>query len=507
MKRVVSLYLPSWSTDRLRRMTGAAALRADAPLVVVGRDGSRRIVTAADAAAAAIGVRVGMPAAKAQALAVGLEIRDADPAGDGEALERLALWILQRVAPIVAADPPDGIVIDTTGADHLHGGEAAMLDGLVGRLAMSGVSARAAVADTWGAAYALARFGTEVTMIAAPGHEHSVISALPIEALRLPAGMPAALRVLGFERIGDLIAQPRGPLALRFGPELGRRLDQALGRAAEPMEPIRPAELTEVRRALPEPISAAETIARYIGKLVDALCAELERKSQGARRVDLIFHRVDSRAQAIRVGMAKPVRDAKRLTRLLCDKIETIDPGFGIEMLTLYATVAEPLDPRQIVTSLVEASEPDISDLIDTLANRVGERAIYRAAPVASDVPERSVSRVPALAPDTGANWPDAWPRPARLLLTPEPVETIALLPDHPPVSFTWRGVRRRVRRADGPERIFGEWWKRDAELAAVRDYFRVEDEAGERYWLYRAGDGEDEATGPQRWFIHGVFG
>lgn len=464
-------------------------------------------MTAADPAAAALGVRVGMPAAKAQALAAGLQIRDADPLGDAEALERLALWILQRVAPIVTADPQDGIVIDTTGTDHLHGGEAAMLDGLVGRLAMSSVAARAAVADTWGAAHALARFAAGPMMIAAPGHGPSVISALPIEALRLPPGMPAALRVLGFERIGELIAQPRAPLTLRFGPELGRRLDQALGRAAEPIEPLRPAELSEVRRSFAEPISAAETIARYIGKLVEALCTDLEQNGQGARRLDLICQRVDSRAQAIRVGMAKPVRDAKRLTRLLCDKIETIDPGFGIDTLTLCATVAEPLEPRQMATSLIEVAEPDISDLIDTLASRVGDRALYRAAPVASDVPERSVSRVPALAPQTGASWPDAWPRPARLLLTPEPVETIALLPDHPPVSFTWRGVRRRVRRADGPERVFGEWWKRDAELAAIRDYFRVEDEAGERYWLYRAGNGEDETTGSQRWFIHGVFG
>jgi len=507
MKRVVSLYLPNWSIDRLRRLTGAAAPRADAPLVIVGRDGSRRMVTAADAAAVALGVRVGMPAAKAQALVAGIEIRDADPAGDAEALVRLALWILQRVAPIVAADPPDGIVIDTTGADHLHGGEPAMLDGLVGRLAMSGVAARVAVADTWGAAHALARFAANPTVAGSPGHGPSVIATLPIEALRLPPALPAALRVLGFERIGDLIAQPRAPLALRFGPELGRRLDEALGRTAEPIEPLRPPELTEVRRAFAEPISAAETIARYISKLVEALCAALEQKGEGARRLDLICQRVDSRAQAVRVGMAKPVRDAKRLTRLLCDKIEAIDPGFGIEMLKLCATVAEPLETRQMASSLIQEAEPDISDLIDALANRVGERAIYRAAPVASDVPERSVSRVAALAPETGTAWPDGWPRPARLFLQPEPIETIALLPDHPPVSFTWRGIRRRVRRADGPERVFGEWWKRDAELAAVRDYFRVEDDAGERYWLYRAGDGEDAATGSQRWFIHGIFG
>jgi len=488
-------------------MAGDKAPPADAPLIVVGREGSKRLVTAADAAAVALGVRVGMPAAKAQALVAGLTIRDADPVGDAEALERLALWVLQRIAPIVAADHPDGIVIDTTGADHLHGGEAAMLDGLLGRLAMSGITAQAAIADTWGAAHALARFAARPTVIAPPGHDASVIASLPIEALRLPAAMPGELRMLGFERIGDLLGQPRAPLALRFGPEIGRRLDEALGRSAEPIEPIRPDELVEARRVFAEPISAAETIARYTAKLVVALCAALEEKGQGARRLDLICQRVDSRAQAVRIGMAKPIRDAKRITRLLCDKIETIDPGFGIETMTLCATIAEPLGSRQSVTSLIEEAEPDISDLIDTLANRVGERAIYRAAPVASDVPERSVCRIPALAPDTGAGWPDAWPRPARLLLRPEPVETIALLPDHPPVSFTWRGVRRRVKRADGPERVFGEWWKRDAELSAVRDYFRVEDDAGERYWLYRAGDGEDAATGSQRWFIHGVFG
>ena len=294
---------------------------------------------------------------------------------------------------------------------------------------------------------------------------------------------------------------------MRFGPELGRRIDQATGDAAELIEPVRPADLIEVRRAFAEPIGAAETIARYIGKLVVELCERLEEHGLGARRLDLICRRVDNDAQAVRVGMATPVRDVKRLTRLLCDKIETIAPGFGIELMTLAATVAEPFGRKQIVSSLIEETAADVSDLVDTLMNRVGERAIYRMAPVASDVPERSVCRVPAMAADSGAGWPGHWPRPSRLLAHPEPVETVALLPDHPPVSFTWRGVRRRVRRADGPERVFGEWWKRDAELVAVRDYFRVEDDAGERYWLYRAGDGEDASTGSHRWFVHGVFG
>jgi protein ImuB len=177
--------------------------------------------------------------------------------------------------------------------------------------------------------------------------------------------------------------------------------------------------------------------------------------------------------------------------------------------MTLTAIVAEPLAASQTVSPLAEETEPDISGLIDVLANRVGAHRLYRFAPVASEVPERSVARVPPLAPaaDDGASgWRADWPRPPRLLSPPEPIETMALLPDHPPVWFAWRGVRRRVRRADGPERIHAEWWKRDAELTAVRDYFRVEDEAGGRYWIYRAGDGEHAETGSQRWFLHGIF-
>jgi protein ImuB len=507
MPRVVSLFLPTWPTDRARRNLGAAAPPAEAPLVLIGREGRRRVVLAADRAALRAGLRVGMPATKAQALVKGLIVRDAEPAADIEALERLALWALQRYAPIVATDPPDGLVIDTTGAAHLHGGEDVMLKTMVERLAASGIAARAAIADSWGAAHGFARCAARPVIVIQPGESAKAIVDLPIAALRLPRDMVDALRLLGFERIGELAAKPRAPLTLRFGPELGRRLDQAMGRLSEPIVPVRPPDLIEVRRGFAEPIGAAETIARYTGKLVTQLCEALEAKGLGARRLDLLFYCVDNRIEAIRIGTALPVRDVKRLTRLLCDRIETVDPGFGIEIMSLAATLAEPLAPKQTISSLVEEPEADVSGLIDVLANRVGEKRLYRFAPVASDVPERSVQRVAPMAPVTGEGWPDHWPRPARLLSTPEAIETVALLPDHPPVTFTWRGVRRRVRRADGPERVFGEWWKRDAELIAVRDYFQIEDEAGERFWIYRAGDGEDPETGSHRWFLHGIFG
>ncbi len=475
------------------------------PLVLVGRDGNRRVVTAADRLAEDAGLHVGMPATKAQALVPGLAVLDADPAGDAAALERLGVWAL-RFSPMVAVDAPDGIVIDTTGADHLHGGEETMLRNLVDRFASSGLEARVAIADTWGAAHAAARFSGAAMALVEKGETRQALAALPLGALRLEPRLRLDLTVLGFTTIGDLAAQPRAPLTLRFGPQLGRRLDQAFGAIPEPIDAVRSPDLVEVRRVFAEPIGAPETIARYTGKLVVALVAELELRALGARRLDLLFGRVDNLWQAIRIGLARPERDVRRLTRLLCERIETIEPGFGIEVMTLTATLAEPLGDRQVISSLVEEPEADVASLVDLLANRIGDRRLYRFAPRPSDVPERSVTRVEPMSLDDGASWDDHWPRPARLLPRPEAVETMALLPDHPPVWFTWRGQRRRVRRADGPERVFGEWWKREAELATVRDYFRVEDDAGERYWIYRAGDGEHPETGSHRWFLHGIF-
>lgn len=210
---------------------------------------------------------------------------------------------------------------------------------------------------------------------------------MPLEALRIMPAVAEGLRKLGFRTIGDLLDQPRAPLTLRFGHDLARRIEQMQGALAEPIEPVRPDDVIEVRRAFAEPIGAAETIARYIGKLVIQLCALLEEHGLGARRLDLICQRVDSRAQAVRVGMAAPVRDTKRLTRLLCDKIETISPGFGIEVMTLAATVVEPLEHKQSISSLIEESAPDITSLIDVLMNRVMFISAYPQNAIASASP------------------------------------------------------------------------------------------------------------------------
>lgn len=469
-------------------------------------DGARRLVTAADHAAQALGLIPGLPLAQAQARVPDLHIEPADPAADLAALERLGLWALWRYCPLVAVDPPDGLLLDITGAAHLMGSEQVLADDLVQRSRASGLSARVAIADTIGAAHGLARFLNRPVTIAPPGETRAAVAPLPIAALRLDAALVDRLRRLGFDTIAELEATPRAPLALRFGALVGRRLDQAHGRLAEPFEPLIDPILIDTRRAFAEPIAAAETIVRYIGKLVTTLVEKLEAAGHGARRLDLVIHRVDGGLQAIRVGTAAPARDVRRLTRLLVDKVETIDPGFGIELMSLTASLTEPLGARQVGT-LGEPPVKDITGLIDALGNRFGADKLYRAVAVQSDLPERAVQQVSPLAPPSGQTWPQRWPRPSRLFAKPEPVETLALLPDQPPVQFTWRGVRRRVKRADGPERVFGEWWRRDAERAAVRDYFMVEDEAGERFWLFRSGDGEDPATGDLGWYLHGIFG
>ncbi len=379
-------------------------------------------------------------------------------------------------ALIVALDPPDGLLIDVTGAAHLHGGEAALLRDLLSRLQAAVIAARAGLADTVGAAHALARFAPDPLTIVAPGQTGAALASLPIAALRLDMECVDRLHRLGFETIADLMAVPRAPLALRFGPEPGRRLDQALGCLAEPIAPFRPPELIHVRNAFAEPIGAPETLARWIAHLTGRLCPMLERRGLGARRLDLLFERIDGRVEAIRIGTARPVRNPQHLARLLTDRLETVDPGFGIEAMILIASLAEPLMYSQgnplgeaaragFVGAGRSAREP--SRCPTALSGYPGRERSARA--LGQERARRSPRRPVAI-------WPEHWPRPSRLLSPPEPVETVALLPDHAPAQFTWRGVCRRVIRADGPERVFGEWWRHDGEADAVRDYFIVED-------------------------------
>ncbi|HEX8383148.1 MAG TPA: DNA polymerase Y family protein [Sphingomonas sp.] len=497
------------------------------PMVTAHRVDGRDIIHAACPRARALGLDPGTWLTQARATVPGLLILPADPEGDRAALHRLAVALARRWAPTVMMSDDAGLFIDLTGVAHLHGGEARFARRLRRLLARLGHAARIGIADTPGAAHAFARRRRDPIAICPPGRHREALAPLPADALRLEPRHLELLRRLGVDTVGELARLPRGPLARRFGGALVRRLDQALGHAPEPLDPVAVPERIMVEQRFAEPIATAEAIAHWLDVLVPRLCAALARAGRGARLVELVAVRVDGVPQIIRVGLARPARDPARLGRLLVRRIEEIAPGFGLDALALHVLRSDPLGPESLAPALAEDAAPDLAPLVDALANRLGGRLPWRARPVESDVPERSVAHRPPLdapgrAPpvlrqgdvrllDARAAdhpWHPRWPRPALLLRHPERIEhVLAELPDQPPKRFTWRGTSHYVVRADGPERITGEWWRRVAEEGAVRDYFSVEDEAGHRFWLFRRGDGVRAETGDLSWHLHGFHG
>jgi protein ImuB len=473
--------------------------------------GVRRL-TALDEAATRLGLFKGQAAADAAALVPELLTHDADPAADAAALEALCDWSA-RFSPAVAPDPPDGFFLDVTGVAPLWEAERTLAADLVSRLAAHGLSARAAIASTAGAAWALAHFGADGAVVA-PGEEVQALSALPVTALRCEPAAAAQLARLGLVTLGHLMHLPRAQITRRFGPEVVLRLDQALGRTGEALAFRRPPEPWFARLAFAEPISAPEDLARVTADVAALLCARLEARGLGARRFRLAFHGVDGRPRRLEVGLALPSRDPGPLVRLFHPKLETIDPGFGIEVVTLTAAETAPLAARQARWGLEnqgggqEESQEALAPLIDRLVGRLGEEAIWRATPFPSHLPERASATLAPLAPSQGSQtWDPDLPRPLRLFRHPERVEVVAPAPDDPPRLFRWRGLAHRVRLAEGPERLAPEWWRLPFEAGdggEVRDYYRVEDEAGARFWLFRAGPYRSDQ--PARWWLHGLF-
>jgi len=470
--------------------------------------GVRRLA-AVDPVAARLGLFPGQKAADAAALVPELAAAEAEPEADASALTALVHWCV-RFSPAVAADPPDGLFLDVEGLAHLWGGEPALMADFRARLAANGLTVRLALADTAGAAWALAHYGADGT-IAAPGAAGQALASLPPAALRLDAGLAAQAERLGLRTVGRLMALPRGPFARRFGGGALARLDQALGRAPEALTFRRPPSPWTARMAFAEPISTPEDLARVARDISGTLCARLEAGGYGARRFELTFHRVDGIAHSLGVGLSLAGRDPVRLAKLFAPRLETVDPGFGIEVVTLEALEAEPLSPRQgrLDAGAEAALEEGLAPLVDRLANRLGEGRVWTACAVESHVPELAAGRQAPLADGLRVDWDRAAPRPVRLFRRPQPLEgVVALIPDDPPVQFRWRGQLHRVRRAEGPERVAEEWWKRpleDADPGHVRDYYRVEDQDGRRLWVFRAGlyaPGE-----PAKWWVHGVFG
>jgi protein ImuB len=440
-----------------------------------------------------------MTAAHAQSLVPNLQLVDAGYAEDERALEALGLWCT-RYSPLVTPVPPDGIFIDIAGAAHLFKGEAALLKDLARRLGDAGIGAKLAIADTPGCADAVARYGRPG--IIGPGQMAEALGSLPVTALRLSEATVQSLRDIGVERIAHLAKLPRSALRNRFGGELLLRMDQALGAVSEALTSLRLPEVPAAQLKFAEPIADPEDLQRVIARLLDTVVYQLEERGIGARRLDLVFTRVDNVAQAVRIGTARPNRNARHLGKLLIERLVLVDPGFGIEEAALTASWVEALTERQTIgRHVAQASEEaDLDGLVDTLNVRLGPKRVFRLAPVESDLPERASKRVAALSKREGASWPPDLPRPVRLLDPPEPIMATAEIPDSPPRFFVWRKVRHKVTRADGPERILSEWWKAQSERGAQRDYYRVENEQGERFWLFR--DAPAEAGG--RWFLHG---
>ncbi len=476
------------------------------PMVLSIRQDQRDVIYAADNIARALGFNPGMEIAKARAFSAELVVVPADIAGDEAVLERFAVHAVRHWAPLVSVAAPDGLFLDLTGICHLFGGEEQFCRRLVGFFRRLQLTAHVAISDTPGAAHAVARFSHTAITIVPPGQSLAAIAPLPLAALRFDTRALTAAKRFGLETVADLLPLPRGPLVRRLGHAAINRLDQAIGRLAEPIRGVVPFKPPYAERRLVEPIGTPEAIAQVMGDLVRDLVDRLRTRGLGARQITLALLRIDGSEQIVVFGLARASRDKGHIARLLELKLEYIDPGMGIEAARLTALHVEPLD-AEAVGSVLMGKEPaaDAAGLVDRLAGRIGSHALFKSTFVESDVPERATVRVGPLAKAIG--WP-VWKRPAKLLPRPEPLfGVLALLPDHPPKRFGWRGQMHEVIAGDGPERIYGEWWVRDGEVWAVRDYYRVEDREGRRFWLFRRGDGVEPETGDRSWWMHGAFG
>ncbi|CUH40391.1 DNA polymerase IV [Jannaschia seosinensis] len=478
------------------------------------------VIHAANDAAQAAGAMPGARVVDARAICPELQVAPADLAGDAEALRRLVHWV-RRWCPWSAADGADGLVLDTTGSDHLWGGEDAMLADMAARLADLGQEVRLAVAPTHGAAWALARFG-DGREICGGDALRARLAMLPVGALRLDGETRLVLRRLGLKRVGDLMLIPRATLERRFGRDGKalttplRRLDQMLGTLPEPVVSPAPARRFRTIRRLAEPVMDPQPL---LPEALGALCADLAAAGQGLRGLRLELFRADGHATRIEVGCAQANRDPAHLIRLTARHFEELDAGFGFDMLAAEALRPEPLAAAQVRLDGGIDAEVAVATLIDRLAARLGRDAVQLPDPQESHLPERAEGWTPAidalkgrradlLAPGGlggGGMVAPRRDRPVRLLRHPERIKVLYAVPEGPPVRFEWRRKPYLIRRHQGPERIAPEWW-RARPGTRMRDYYKVEVEEGARYWLFREGLVSDGRGGDPEWFLHGMF-
>jgi protein ImuB len=473
------------------------------PFVLKASSHGRMIITAANAKAEMIGISRGMVLADARAIVPNLEVRDDKPELIDKLLRRLGEWCI-RFTPVAAIDPPDGIFLDASGCSHLWGGDESYLAEIARKLNSRGYDVRVAIADTPGVAWAVARFSKQsVPAVSIPsGQQIEALLALPPEALRLEAATVERLHKLGLHQIRQFMTIPRSSLRRRFGPHFIMRLDMALGREIEMIEPLQTIEPYHERLPCLEPIVTATGIEIALQQLLETLCLRLQQAQKGLRTAVFKCYRVDGKILQVDIATNSPSHSVKHLFKLFEIKIPTIAPGLGIELFVLEAQKVEDHFPQQEKMWAGSGGLEDIrlSELIDRLSGRFGESSIHRYIADEHYWPERSFKSAASLHEKSSSPWRWDKQRPLQLLRIPERIDVTSLLPDYPPILFRYKGKLHDIRRADGPERIEQEWW---LQRGQHRDYYRVEDEDGYRYWIFRLGHYDDKMY---RWFIHGFF-
>jgi protein ImuB len=495
-KRVMAIWFRHLLTDGL-------ALRRpelkDLPFVLAAPVKNRVVITASSPLAEQQGAFTGMAVADARAAVPELMAVEDTPGKAKKLLRLLGLWCI-RYTPVVAVDPPDGLVLDISGCAHLWGGERGYLKEIILKLRNAGFDARASIADTPGAAWAVARFA-RISPIVPQGLQCKAIADLPPAALRLDTEILERLQKLGFRTIGPLLTMPAPVLRRRFGKDLLLRLDQALGREEEYLDTLVPPVPYVERLPCLEPIRNAPGIEIAIEKLLTGLCFRLQSEGKGVREAVLRCVRVDGKTVQTGIATNRGSHSVSHLLKLFRLQINRIEPALGIELFILEVPKWEAMDtPQEQLWSLDKGlADTALAELLDRVAGKIGPQAIQRFLPAEHYWPERSVRVADSMTEEPQTAWPLQM-RPMRLLTPPELIEVMALVPDNPPKLFLYKGKRHHITKADGPERIGREWWQDSGEH---RDYYVVEDSDGQRYWVFRSGhyDGGDA-----RWYLHGYF-
>ena len=537
-RRILSLWLPRLPIDRIKRevseskasgsreenaskRSGASAKKDDdAPGVVVAKENNALKIYSLDDAAAHYGLDVGMPLANARAICPHLVVFDADEARDAQLLNDIA-DLCDRFTPLVALDPPHGLYLDITGCAHLFGGEAALLKLVCDLLTAQGFAVSAAIAATSICARTLTRHVHG--KIVADGEEARALAPLPVAALGASEAITTGLRRAGLKTIGDVAARARYEITARFGAAFTTRLEQALGEGDGPISPRKPLPDYIVEKRFAEPILTDTAIAATLSKLAQMLVGAMAREGKGARQLTACFFRTDGVVRGIVVDTGQAVTRADVIDRLFRERLDALsdplDPGFGFDLIRLSASRTEIVVQQQHDLDAHVHDNDALAALIDRIAARIGSQRVVVYLPQDTHIPERAELPVPAqqsLAAASQAVWQpriEAEPplRPLRLFERPEEIQVIAQVPDGPPARFVWRRASHAVVRAEGPERIAMEWWRTDGK-GLTRDYFRIEDEAGLRFWVYRDGlyereiEQQDGKVVQPHWFMHGLF-